>query len=81
MVASIEPSRHDRFDDETARPARGVARAKTGTLSLVSTLVGTTATADGRLLSFAFMINGTPDGWAAKVWTDQATGVVASCGC
>ena len=37
--------------------------------------------ADGRLLSFAFMINGTPDGWAAKVWTDQATGVVASCGC
>ena len=80
-TAGVTGTLADRFDDETARPARGVARAKTGTLSLVSTLVGTTATADGRLLSFAFMINGTPDGWAAKVWTDQATGVVASCGC
>ena len=44
-------------------------------------VLGRAATAGGRVLSFAFMINGTPDGWAAKVWTDQATGVVASCGC
>ena len=80
-TAGVTGTLADRFEDATARPARGVARAKTGTLSLVSTLVGTTATADGRVLSFAFMINGTPDGWAAKVWTDQATGVVASCGC
>ncbi|NHB85446.1 hypothetical protein G7085_14715 [Tessaracoccus sp. HDW20] len=58
-----------------------MARAKTGTLSLVSTLAGTTLTADGRQVSFAFVINGPPDGWAAKVWADQATGVVASCGC
>ncbi|HMQ65767.1 MAG TPA: D-alanyl-D-alanine carboxypeptidase/D-alanyl-D-alanine-endopeptidase [Arachnia sp.] len=80
-TAGVTGTLADRFEDETSRPARGVARAKTGTLSLVSTLVGTTATADGRPLAFAFMINGTPDGWAAKVWMDQATGVVAACGC
>ena len=80
-TAGVTGTLADRFTDPIAQPARGVARAKTGTLSFVSTLAGTTATADGRLLSFAFMINGPPDGWAAKVWTDQATGVVASCGC
>ncbi|MBK7822588.1 MAG: D-alanyl-D-alanine carboxypeptidase/D-alanyl-D-alanine-endopeptidase [Tessaracoccus sp.] len=80
-TAGVTGTLADRFTDPIAEPARGVARAKTGTLSLVSTLAGTTATADGRLLSFAFMINGPPDGWAAKVWADQATGVVASCGC
>ncbi|WP_145952964.1 hypothetical protein [Tessaracoccus aquimaris] len=47
----------------------------------MSSLAGTTLTADDRLVTFAFIINGPPDGWAAKVWTDQATGVVASCGC
>lgn len=80
-TAGVTGTLAERFTDDVARNARGVARAKTGTLSLVSTLAGTTLTADGRLLAFAFMINGAPDGWAAKVWTDQATGVVASCGC
>ncbi|MFT3887893.1 MAG: D-alanyl-D-alanine carboxypeptidase/D-alanyl-D-alanine-endopeptidase [Arachnia sp.] len=80
-TAGVTGTLADRFEDDVARPARGVARAKTGTLSFVSTLAGTTVTDDGRLLAFAFMINGVPDGWAAKVWADQATGVVASCGC
>ena len=80
-TAGVTGTLADRFTDDISSPARGVARAKTGTLSLVSTLAGTTITDDGRLVSFAFIINGPPDGWASKVWADQATGVVASCGC
>ncbi len=80
-TAGVTGTLATRFTDAVARPARGVASAKTGTLSLVSTLAGTTLTADDRQVSFAFMINGTDAGWWAKLWADQATGVVASCGC
>ena len=80
-TAGVTGTLADRFTDEISEPARGVARAKTGTLSFVSTLAGTTLTADGRQVTFAFLINGPPDGFSAKLWTDQATGVVAACGC
>jgi D-alanyl-D-alanine carboxypeptidase/D-alanyl-D-alanine-endopeptidase (penicillin-binding protein 4) len=80
-TAGVTGTLADRFTDEISQPARGVARAKTGTLSFVSTLAGTTLTADGRQVTFAFLINGPPDGFSAKLWTDQATGVVAACGC
>ena len=80
-VAGVSGTLRERFTDDVSRPARGVARAKTGTLSFVATLVGTTLTADGRSVAYAFMTNGSPDGWAAKVWTDQGVGVVSGCGC
>lgn len=80
-VAGVTGTLRERFTDSVSRPARGVARAKTGTLSFVATLVGTTLTADGRAVAYAFMTNGSPDGWAAKVWTDQGVGVVSGCGC
>lgn len=71
----------DRFTGDVSRPARGVARAKTGTLSLVATLAGTTLTADDRQIAFAAMVNGAPDGWAAKEWTDRVAGIITTCGC
>ena len=80
-VAGVSGSLADRFTDELARPARGIAKAKTGTLSLIATLAGTTVTADGRELAFAFITNGSTDGWAAKVWIDQAVGQITGCGC
>lgn len=80
-IAGVTGTLAERFGDAVSAPARGVARAKTGSLSLVATLGGTTLTADGRQLAYAFMINGAPDGWAARVWLDQATGTVTSCGC
>ncbi|MBB1508466.1 D-alanyl-D-alanine carboxypeptidase/D-alanyl-D-alanine-endopeptidase [Tessaracoccus sp. MC1756] len=80
-TAGVTGTLAERFADPVSRPARGIARAKTGSLSLVATLGGTTLTADDRLLAFAFFINGAPDGFAARVWTDQATGTLASCGC
>ncbi len=80
-VAGVTGTLASRFSDELSKPARGVAKAKTGTLTRVASLAGTTTTADGRSLSFAFLTNGSADGWAAKVWTDQGVGVVTSCGC
>lgn len=80
-VAGVTGTLATRFDDDISRPARGVARAKTGTLSFVSTLSGTTTTSDGAVLAYAFMVNGVPNGWAARVWTDQAVGAISACGC
>lgn len=43
-------------------PARGLVRAKTGSLPGTTTLAGTVLTVEGRLLSFAVMTNGAPPG-------------------
>lgn len=80
-VAGVTGTLAGRFNDDLSRPARGVAKAKTGTLTRVASLAGTTTTADGRSLAFAFLTNGSTNGWAAKVWADQGVGVVTSCGC
>ncbi len=80
-VAGVTGTLADRFSDDISRAARGVAKAKTGTLTRVASLAGTTTTADGRSLAFAFLTNGSADGWAAKVWSDQGVGVVTACGC
>lgn len=43
-------------------PARGLVRAKTGSLPGTTTLAGTVLTVEGRLLAFAVMTNETPPG-------------------
>ena len=80
-VAGVSGSLTNRFDDEISTAGRGIVRAKTGTLSLVSTLAGTTVTADGREVAFAFMTNGSTDGWAAQVWSDRGAALITGCGC
>ncbi|NLE98319.1 MAG: D-alanyl-D-alanine carboxypeptidase/D-alanyl-D-alanine-endopeptidase [Propionibacterium sp.] len=80
-VAGVTGTLAERFSDPLARPARGVARAKTGTLSFVSSLAGTTTTDDGAVVVFAFMANGQVNGWFAKHWEDQAVGIITGCGC
>ena len=80
-VAGVTGTLHRRFGDEISRPARGVARAKTGSLSAVSTFGGHTITADGSLVVFAVMLNGQVDGGAAKELEDQMIGVLTGCGC
>jgi D-alanyl-D-alanine carboxypeptidase/D-alanyl-D-alanine-endopeptidase (penicillin-binding protein 4) len=42
-------------DDPAAHRGAGLVRAKTGTLTSVSTLAGVVTTTSGRLLIFAFM--------------------------
>lgn len=80
-VAGVTGTLRERFSDDISRPARGVAKAKTGYLNSVVSLAGTTVTADGRSLSFAFITNGFKDSYAARKWADQGVGVISSCGC
>jgi D-alanyl-D-alanine carboxypeptidase/D-alanyl-D-alanine-endopeptidase (penicillin-binding protein 4) len=61
--------------------AAGVVRAKTGTLTGVNTLAGTVATADGRVLGFAFLTAGATDARAAQEALDRTASALADCGC
>lgn len=71
----------DRFAEPDTLPAAGVVRAKTGTLTGVSTLVGTVVDADGRLLLFALMADQAPDVFASRAGLDRAVAALVGCGC
>ncbi|WP_169807869.1 D-alanyl-D-alanine carboxypeptidase/D-alanyl-D-alanine endopeptidase [Actinomadura hibisca] len=72
--------RPPRYTVPSSQAAAGMVRAKTGTLSGVSTLAGIARDADGRLLAFAFMMG---DGKSAAdpAKLDQLAALVATCGC
>ncbi|NMO04773.1 D-alanyl-D-alanine carboxypeptidase/D-alanyl-D-alanine-endopeptidase [Gordonia sp. TBRC 11910] len=69
----------DRFDPKLTAGA-GWVRAKTGTLTGVSSLTGTVLTVDGRVLSFALMSNGTSPA-DARPALDAVAGALRECGC
>lgn len=69
-----------RYTGQASREGAGVVRAKTGTLSGVSTLAGLVRDADGRLLAFAFML-GDGKGWVNPLTLDRLAAEVARCGC
>src|SRR5690606_16436624 len=79
-VAGLSGTLHERF---TVSPARGLVRAKTGSLPGVTSLAGTTVTKDGRLLVFVVMADKVPDGasWNARATVDAFTTRLTSCGC
>lgn len=66
-------------------PARaaGQVRAKTGSLSGVSSLAGVVADDDGRLLAFAFLADQVPPGgtYGAEDALDELAAKLAGCGC
>nr|WP_040510084.1 D-alanyl-D-alanine carboxypeptidase/D-alanyl-D-alanine-endopeptidase [Gordonia soli] len=69
----------DRFDPKT-NPGAGWVRAKTGTLTGVSSLTGIVQTIDGRVLSFALMSGGTSPA-DARTALDAVAGELRECGC
>lgn len=83
-VAGVTGTLRKRFFSDSggsAVYARGVTKAKTGTLTEVSSLAGVTTTKDGRELAFAVIINGAANGWAAQAWVDRVVATVADVNC
>ncbi|MBA0053061.1 D-alanyl-D-alanine carboxypeptidase/D-alanyl-D-alanine-endopeptidase [Streptomyces sp. AJS327] len=80
-VAGFSGTLDDRYASERGRAGSGLVRAKTGTLSGVSTLAGTVVDADGRLLAFAFMAEETKDRNDAQSALDRLASALANCGC
>ncbi|TFV63914.1 UNVERIFIED_ORG: D-alanyl-D-alanine carboxypeptidase/D-alanyl-D-alanine-endopeptidase [Bacillus sp. AZ43] len=69
------------FDRGDAGAAPGTVRAKTGTLLGVHALAGTVVTADGRLLAFAVIADGSGNEAAAEGALDDVAAELARCGC
>jgi len=80
-VAGSDGSLRYRFFADGTKPARGSVHAKTGTLTGVHALVGYVTTADGALVSFAFVLNSATSDYNARTWLDRAAATVAGCGC
>lgn len=82
-VAGFSGSLAYRFLDAEAADARGLVRAKTGTLSGVHGLAGTTVTLDGTLLGFGLLTDRVPlsDTLDARGLLDDMAAALAGCGC
>lgn len=76
-VAGGTGSLAGRFTDE---PGKGWVRAKTGTLEGANSLAGMLVTADGRLLVFALISNGTSRD-ASRAALDDLVSAIQQCGC
>jgi len=80
-VAGGDGTLDDRFSREgDAASGRGVVRAKTGSLTGVSSLAGIVTDADGRLLVFALMSNGASPG-EVRPLHDEMAADLSRCGC
>jgi len=79
-VAGGDGTLDDRFGAADATAGRGFVRAKTGTLTGVSTLAGLVTDSDGRLLTFALMANGTSPA-QSRPQLDALAAALRECGC
>ncbi|MEV0647887.1 D-alanyl-D-alanine carboxypeptidase/D-alanyl-D-alanine-endopeptidase [Phytomonospora sp. NPDC050363] len=70
-----------RYGHEQTSAGAGTVRAKTGTLSKVTALAGSVLSADGRELTFAFLLNDRGNAVEAAHGLDQLAAALARCGC
>jgi serine-type D-Ala-D-Ala carboxypeptidase/endopeptidase (penicillin-binding protein 4) len=82
-VAGYSGTLRDRYRKQVAgAPAAGLVRAKTGTLSGVSAVAGIAVDADGRVLAFAIIAEGTAsDPTTSQEALDRVAAGLAACGC
>ena len=78
-VAGWSGSLAERF--EASSEGEGVVRAKTGTLTGVSSLTGAVDTDDGRLIVFSMISNGAANPQEVETAMDEVTTAVSMCGC
>lgn len=80
-IAGFSGTLAERYTVGPSAVARGLVRAKTGTLDGVNTLAGVAYDADGRLLTFAFMAGGVRSPETVLSALDSLAATLASCGC
>jgi D-alanyl-D-alanine carboxypeptidase/D-alanyl-D-alanine-endopeptidase (penicillin-binding protein 4) len=84
-VAGWSGTLADRFRSGASRAGAGYVRAKTGTLTGVSTLAGLVTTPSGRLLAFSFVADqvgaSVADTDAAESALDELAAAIAACTC
>ena len=80
-VAAETGTLESRFNSKGTRAGAGVVRAKTGSLTGVSSLAGTIKDRSGRLLVFVMMGNKIPSLTGARNSMDRMAASLAKCGC
>jgi D-alanyl-D-alanine carboxypeptidase/D-alanyl-D-alanine-endopeptidase (penicillin-binding protein 4) len=81
-VAGWSGSMAGRFGELDATGARGLVRAKSGTLTGINSIAGVVETADGQFLAFAVLAEQVPT-WQipAQIALDRIVARIAACGC
>ncbi len=80
-IAGVAGSLQTRFNVSGTGAARGLARAKTGTLTGVHALAGYVRTADGSTLAFDLVANDATNDYLSEIYLQRVVAAIASCGC